>query len=353
VGKLRYGIIGTGWIAERKHLAAYSAREDVELAAVCNPNVVKAEQVAKRYDIPNVYEHYDAMLRQGKLDILSICTPNASHFPIVKAAMAEGIHVHCEKPLVLNAQELDELLRWNEKYPVSVFVGMDKRYSSPVRFLKSAIDSGEMGSIYHVKASWLRRRGIPGLGGWFTNKRLSGGGALIDLGVHLVDLALYLMDFPTIDKVSGSTYAHFSTLSHESNRGAWAANPQLEARNDVEDMGAGYVTFAGHQRSLYFEASWASNVKQESMVLEVFGTKAGARLADGRLELYSEIGHVPVNIEPDLAESDPYAKEVELFIQSVRSGTKPHSNMEQAKDVMRIIDEIYAQSGNTTNNDRS
>lgn len=342
--KLKYGIIGTGWIAERKHLAAYSAREDVELIAVCNPNVDKARKVAERYSIPNVYGNYEEMLRECELDMISICTPNALHYPILKAAMAQGVHVHCEKPLVINSQELDDILAWHKTYPVSIFVGMDKRYSPEAQFLKKSIDAGMFGDIYHVKASWLRRRGIPGMGGWFTNKQLAGGGALLDLGVHMIDLALYFMDFPSIDKILGTTSAHFANISPESNAGAWAFKQEMTGKMDVEDMGAGYVTFNGNKQSLYFDVSWASNVKQESVVMELFGTKAGAKLVDGKLELFSEVDHVSINSVPDLLETDPYEKEVDLFIESIRTGAKPHSNMEQAKQVMHIIDSIYAQS---------
>jgi len=221
---------------------------------------------------------------------------------------------------------------------------MNYRFDTAIKYLKELLTTGQMGEVYHIKAIWNRRRGIPGLGGWFTNRKLAGGGPLIDLGVHLIDLSMFLLDFPNPIHITGQTYTHFSHLDEQQNRGAWASDSIPKSKSDrivdVEDMAIGLIKYDNYS-TLYIETSWAANLKEDQLQIELFGTNAGAKTDGKSIEVYGELSGKLVDIKPIIYDDDSHIIEVQSFLNSILHDTVEECTVEQAKKVMHIIDKIY------------
>ena len=195
--KLRVAVIGVGGIAQNQHLPAYEKIDNVDVVAVCDINEPRVKMVAEKFNVPKACTDYKEILEMDNLDAIDICTPNYLHSVIACAALEKGLHVLCEKPDAVSVAEAEKMKAAAEKSGKCLMVIRNNRYWPTSGFLKKFIGDGKMGEIYAARCGWQRRRGIPGRGGWFTTKAQSGGGPLIDLGVHMIDLALWLMGNPT------------------------------------------------------------------------------------------------------------------------------------------------------------
>lgn len=337
--KLKYACIGAGGIARKKHLTGYSKLPDVELAAICDTNLPAAEALARDFSIPKVYSSYLEMLEKERPDIVSVCTPNHTHKDITVAALAHGCNVHVEKPMALNAIEARQILDAQEKYGKKVQLGLNKRFQSNAILLKRLIAQNYFGDLQCVRCGWERSSGIPGVGRWFTDAALSGGGALIDLGVHYLDLAMYVLNWPKPKKVAGSLYSNFLISGDRIRRGYHSADGPV----NVEDMATGSVVMESGQM-LEYRFSWASNIEKEVRYLEACGTKAGFRLEDDRLRLYTQVGGAMFTMIPDEATMPPDGNEFASFVDSIRQDTLPEANGWQGWCVMDLIDMIYRES---------
>lgn len=335
--KLKYACIGAGGIAEKKHLNEYSKINGVELSAICDPNVKAAERLAEKFGVKHVFADYTKMFDELELDFVSVCTPNYLHTPITIASLEKGMHVHCEKPLALNAGQAQAIVDAKDRYDRQVMVALNNRFTAESLFVKKYADAGLFGDIYHVKCGWRRRNGIPGKGVWFTDKKLSGGGALIDLGVHFLDLALFFMDYPKVTAVSSAAYSKFG---NSDNRLRPGYKSHGDGKFDVEDMAAGFIRLE-NDATVDFEFSWASNIEKETKYYEILGTKGGAIFVNGELKLFSEILGTSVNILPDTASSLKPVNECEHFTDCIRCGKEPYATAEQAVKLMKVIDGIY------------
>mgnify|MGYP000975250748 FL=1 len=185
--KVRIGVVGVGTIADGAHLPEYARHSQVELTAIADTNLERAKTIAEKYNIPNVYDNAETLIKSGQVDAISVCTWNVSHVPIAKLAVENGIDVLVEKPLGLSYAETKELASLVKEHERIGMVGMTHRFRNDARVLKRFVDSGDLGDIYHVRAQILRRRGTPT--GWFVDNKYSGGGPLMDIGVHVLDLA--------------------------------------------------------------------------------------------------------------------------------------------------------------------
>lgn len=334
---LKYGCIGAGGIADWKHLDGYSKIGGVKIQAICDSNLKAAEKLAEKYGIPDVYKDYIEMLDKTELDFVSICTPNYLHAPAALEALKRGMHVHCEKPVAMNAQEAQSMVDAKNKYGRKLMVALNNRFTNESFFVKRYAEAGFLGDIYHAKCGWRRRRGIPGKGGWFTNKSMSGGGPLIDLGVHFLDLTMYFMGNPKPSSVSGATYSKFSA---NISRNGWNYGSKGDGIYDVEDFAVGFVRLE-NGATIDLEFSWASNIEKEYNYYELLGTKGGISFSDGKLKIFSEIEDTCVNILPDTNYSDKALNEFEHFIDCIKNDREPLAPPEQAVDLMKIIDGIY------------
>ena len=204
---LRVGVIGAG--VGEMHLAGYSKLPRVEIAALAGLDDDRVRRVAAEYRVPQTFREYTDLLAAPNIDAVSVCLPNALHLPVTVAALKAGKHVLVEKPLARTAIEGRAMVEAARAHDRILMISFNHRYRGDVQWVKQYIESGALGRIYYAKAHWMRRAGIPRLGSWFVNKAQAGGGPLVDLGVHILDIAMYLMGEPRATAVSANTYAEF------------------------------------------------------------------------------------------------------------------------------------------------
>ncbi|NLJ86436.1 MAG: Gfo/Idh/MocA family oxidoreductase [Firmicutes bacterium] len=344
---IRVGVIGAGGIAQQSHIPAYLSTPGVELVAVADINEKKLNYVADKFGIPRKFTNYHDLLEQGDIDAVSVCTPNYLHKEMSVNALKAGKNVLCEKPVAVRGADAREILEAAEASG-KVFMGaMAQRFKSASQVLKRYIEDGKFGDIYYVKGGFIRRRGIPGLGGWFTTKEKSFGGCMLDIGVHALDRIYWLMGAPEPVSVSGATFQAFKDDAVD---GGW---PPLETRvgdvypgiNDVEDLASGYVTFA-NGAALFIESSWAGNC-ETTYYMQLLGTKAGA-LEDPRgLKIFGEDSGDLLDIEPQIATGVNTVKaEIAHFMDCIRSGKQPITKPHEIINVAKIIEGIYKSAEN-------
>lgn len=346
--KLRMGIVGAGNIFRAEHVKPLLEHEEVELVAVCDVNQERAEKVAKEYGIPSVYSDYKELLLRDDIDLIDICTPNLYHSEISIAALNAGKHVFCEKPDAVNpeeAQKMADAAKANGKIMMAM---RNNRFTPAARYLKRYIGEGNMGEIYTGRCGWIRRRGIPGKGGWFTTKELSGGGPLIDLGVHFIDLAMWLMGNPKPVSVSGCTYTKFANDEISDSLHSSFGEKKSDGTFDVEDLAIGFIRFE-NGTSLQIEFSWASNIGEEMNFVELRGTRAGFSLKKGELQIFSEAAGQLTNITPVIKGNGaaPHGEHLKHFIDCVQKRAEPIILPEHGVDMIKILSAIYksAESG--------
>jgi len=332
---IRVGIIGSGGIAQARHIPGYQKLEKTEVVAVCDTSDMVAKQAAERFDIPFVFTNYCEMLEKVELDAVSVCTPNYLHRDPTIAALRAGKHVLCEKPLAINAREGKEMVEAARKAGKKLMVGYNWRFQPEAQILKRFTDDGKIGEIYYTRVQALRRRGIPGWG-VFGQKEKQGGGCLIDIGVHFLDLALYLMGHPQPVSASGLVYTKFGKRSDIMGlMGEW----ERETFN-VEDFAVGLVRFS-NGASLVIETSFCANIENDVFNCQIFGTEGGGQLDP--LRIYREENRILTNITPVIVDTTipSHFTEIRLFIEAIRKDTAVPIPGEEALMVNRITDAIY------------
>jgi predicted dehydrogenase len=271
--KLKVGIIGCGFIANGKHLPSLARMEDVEVVAFCDLIIEKAQTSAKKYGTPDALiclDYHDVFARQD-IDVIHVCTPNSSHAEITVAALKSGKHVMCEKPMAKTAAEAKAMLDAANLTGKKLTIGYQNRFREDSLFMKSLCESGDLGEVYFAKAFATRRRGVP-TWGVFMDKEKQGGGPLIDLATHALDLTLWMMQNYEPVTVLGSTFDKIAKIGSPAN----IMGPWDPAKYEVEDSAFGLVKFK-NGATVMVEASWALNmiVSNEAMTL-LCGTKGGA-----------------------------------------------------------------------------
>ena len=350
--KTTVGVIGVG--VGGAHITGYRAMADVDLVGICDTNPARLKQVGEQHNIPQDrwFTSVEELLAVPGLEAVSVTLPNHLHAPISIQALQAGKHVLCEKPLARTAAEAQSIVDAAAAANKMLMVCFNYRYRADARWLKALSRDGSMGEIYFAKAAWQRNVGIPGAGGWFTQKALSGGGPLIDLGVHVLDLTLWLMGHPTPVSVSGQTFSKFGARGRKS----WgtAARPGGPGVFDVEDLAAGFVRFADG-RALSIETSWAShtNAGRDDYSVTLYGEEGGGELSvrnygqHDTVTFFTEQGGQPVDLRPKLVAGGGHQLACEHFVSCIRSGSAPDSPGEQGVVLMKIIDALYesAQTG--------
>ncbi|HET7577675.1 MAG TPA: Gfo/Idh/MocA family oxidoreductase [Bacillales bacterium] len=339
--KLKVGLIGAGGIARGVHVPSYLKCEDrAEIVAVADVVKETAEKLAADFEIPHVFGDYKEMLKEVELDAVSICTPNKFHSGAAIAALEAGCHVLCEKPPAMTVEETERMTEAAKKSGKFLTYGFHYRHVPEVETLKRFIDGGELGEIYAANVRAVRRRGIPGWG-VFTNKELQGGGPLIDIGVHMLDTALYLMDYPEPDTVFGVTYQKLGKKPGVGLMGDW------DWKNfSIEDMARGMITFK-NGASILLETAFAANVKEhEKMNVSLMGDQGGADVFP--LNIYQEKHDTLVDLTPSYLPKKGYHElEIERFVDACLGGAEPISTAEQGVVIQKIIEGLYrsAESG--------
>ena len=352
---IKIGIVGAGGMLQY-HAAGFKAA-GAELLAVCDMNQASAQAAADLYEIPHVYSDLQKMLDElSDLDAVSIITPNRTHKPLAIQVLNAGKHVFCEKPPALSASEVSEMKEAAEESGKILMFNFNNRARPESYALRDYIEAGEVGRINSAQAKWIRRTGIPGFGGWFTNKELSGGGPLIDL-LHMVDLAMFYMDYPQPTCVLAQTFNDF--IEDKGFKGPWGIPDVQDGITDVESAAHGFVRFETGQ-VLNFQVSWAEMNKREEVSVTFQGQKAGGMIrrlfgSDGLdetaiddCELYVQEHGRSVNrsIVTDESEDMGRIRSAENFVRSINGEERPLNTPDQALKLMRIIDATY-ESANT------
>lgn len=340
--KLRVGVIGTGSLAVM-HIKAYKENPYVELSAICDINRERAEQTAASLGIDKVFYDYNELLKCDFIDAVDVITWNNTHAPISIAALNAGKHVLCEKPPALNASEALEMQEASLRNNKLLMFGFVRRFSQYTQAIKEYLDN-EIGEIFYAKTAYLRRCGNPG--GWFTQKSLSGGGPLIDLGVHIIDLAIYMMGKPKPVSVFGATYNKLGMRNNIKGTTAYKSVNANALASNVEDFAHAVIKF-DNGATLQMETSWTMHIKEDTQYLELYGDKCGARLMP-EFEIFGEKNDYLVNLKPVLDKNafnpNPFISEINHFADCILNGAKCIAPAEDGVAIMKILDAIYRSS---------
>ena len=339
--KLRIGMVGAGNIA-KTHLDAYKSVENAEIVAICDINPETLAETAKIYGIEKTYATEAEMLANEELDACDVVVWNCSHAECTIMALNAGKHVLCEKPMATNAKEAQDMIDAAEKNNKLLMIGFVLRFGDEARIAKDFIDHDYLGDIYYSKATYLRRHGAPG--GWFTDKKRSAGGPVIDLGVHVIDLTRYLMGKPKAVSVFASTENKLKNRPNLKTKVAWSpkgASPSDPY--DVEDFAVALIKYDGGQTTL-LETSYSIN-GEEVTKKELYGTKGGMNLNGADLKIYTEVNDFLADITPDtknyIESKDMFAAEMGHFVDCALNGTECIAPAKDGLEVMKILDAIY------------
>ncbi|HEV2066738.1 MAG TPA: Gfo/Idh/MocA family oxidoreductase [Thermomicrobiales bacterium] len=354
--EIRVGIIGVGWPGQR-HIEGYQKHPDAGIVALSDVNTDAAEQVKTQYNIDGsrIFGDYRELLSGDHVDAVSICTPNFLHVPMAIDALEAGKHVLLEKPLAHTLEEGERLAAKVADHPGQGFmIAFNNRYRPDSVVLKQQIDAGELGHIYYAKTGWLRGAAEFFLRGWFTQRARSGGGPLIDLGVHMLDLSLWLMGNPRPVSVSGSVYYEFNDFMRDS----------TGADVDVEDLATAFIKL-DNGATIVLDVSWLSHIEQSNFVYaQLFGTQGGARINRGlgneagareQMTINTTMGKGPTRATlvryPEFQTMqaqqqgfmlyESFRAEIADFIDSIKAGRQPGATITHGLDVLRVLDAIY------------
>lgn len=336
---MRVAVIGAGLVAKTFHVPAFLACPGVEISAVYDRRLEKAEALAAPLGA-KAFTDYGELLRSGAADAVTICTRTDMHCPMAVQAARAGKHIFLEKPMATSAAEAKEICEETERAGVTFMLGMINRFRTESLILTERREAGLMGDIYHADARWIRRRGIPS-NGWFVQKALSGGGAGIDIGVHAIDTAWYLMGSPEPVAVSAVTH---SRLGDAGARGlsSWGTEAPAGRPMDVEEAAAALIRFE-NGKSMTLTVSWAINGPEEDFNLKIYGTREGASL--NPFVIYGMEQGYCADIQPKFVRDDAWKEgfknEIAHFVHCVESGKQPVSSARSCYTVQRMIDAIY------------
>ncbi|MCS7145821.1 MAG: Gfo/Idh/MocA family oxidoreductase [Aigarchaeota archaeon] len=338
--EFKVGIIGCGGIAQNAHIPGFQRLENVKVVACCDVVESVAKSVAEKFSIPRYYTDYAKMLKSEKLDAVSVCTPNALHKEPTIMALEQGAHVLVEKPIATSAEDGAAMVRAARRAGRILIVGFQERFNPYALLIKRFVDSGDLGWIHYNRAVYLRRRGVP-TWGVFLDKKIQGGGALIDIGVHALDLAMYLQGFKKPVSVLGRAYTLLGRDKEAAKANIW--EPWDTEKFEVDDNAFAVVTLEDGS-FLVLETAWASHVKSTGTSnIYLRGTRGGAQLDPP--EIYMDRNGVALDMTP-MSRSKPDWREqsyikMQKFIESIIAEKPLYAPGEEGVVVQSIIDTIY------------
>lgn len=345
---IKIGIIGCGGIANGKHMPALAKVADAEMVAFCDIIPERAEKAAKEFGTPDAktYTDYKELLKDPTIDVVHVCTPNRSHSFITVDALEAGKHVMCEKPMAINSAEAQKMIDAAKRTGKKLSIGYQNRFRDDSLYLKKEAEDGTFGEVYYAKATAIRRRAVP-TWGVFLNEYEQGGGPLIDIGTHALDLTLWMMNNYKPKYCLGTVYHKLNNDKDQANMwGNW--NPE---KFTVEDSAFGFVVME-NGATIVLESSWALNsLDVREAVTTLCGTKAGGDMVDGvringvrngrQYVLKPNFSAGGVAFNDGLKGETPAEREERLWIEAIRNGTDPITLPEQAFCVTRILEGIY------------
>jgi predicted dehydrogenase len=341
---VKVGVVGVGW-AGQQHIKAYAAMDGVTLVGIAGLEEETRTQLAEEFGVAVSVARWEDLLEVDGLEAISVAVPTFLHAPIATAALSRGIHVLSEKPIALNGEQADAMVAAARSAGRVLDVAFNHRRRGDVQKLRELIEEGRLGRPYYTKAWWLRRTGIPTLGSWFTQSSLAGGGPLVDIGVHVLDFALYLLGNPAVKSVSASTYDLLGTNGFG---GSKASSKTGEGHAfDVEDLATVFMRLEDGG-TLLLEASWAMHrADGDQFGATLYGTEAGAEwyvddyVPVGSLKLFGDVDG-RATVESFRAETGGAHPEVVAdFVAKIRSGDWSLHDGRAAAELARVVDAAY------------
>ncbi|MDZ7289615.1 MAG: Gfo/Idh/MocA family oxidoreductase [candidate division KSB1 bacterium] len=323
--KVRVAIIGAGWIAQVAHIPVWKKLENVELVAVCDTVKARARVVAEKFKIPQYFTRDEELLKREDIDAVDICVPTNLHERLTVESLSAGKHVLVEKPMSRTAEEAEKMVRAANQYQRNLMVAMNMRFRYDATNLKSFIDGGEIGEVFYAKAGWLRRQKKLDEQAWLYQKKYSGGGVLMDLGVQVLDVILWLLGNPKAKSVKANTYDHVANF-------------------EVEDTAVALVHL-DNGITVNLEASWIFLQDEDLFYAHLLGTRGNAQL--NPLRVTKELHGNLVNLTPSRPETptnlykQSYQNELRHFIRCLREGTPMLSTGEESLERMRLVEGMY------------
>lgn len=342
--KLRVGVIGCG--VGQLHLQGFAEDPRVEVVAIAGLDEDRCRELARTFGIPRVYRDYQDLIADPDIEAVTVAVPNVLHLPVALAALAAGKHVIVEKPLGRTVDESQQIIDAARRANRVLGVVFNRRGRHDLQLVKREVERGAFGEIYHARAFWMRRSGIPGLGTWFTSKQMAGGGPLIDLGIHVLDMAMWVLGNPRPLRVSAATYAALGPRG----RGQWLGgrfkvNPGEPY--EVEDFATAMIRFEGGL-TLQLDAAWAAYTGHgDEFGLSLLGNEGGAEIhvqdyaETGTLKLYGELDGAPTVTTPQLQKRHGHGEILRGFTDSVLEGTPMSPSGEEGLERVRVIEAIY------------
>ena len=336
-------VVGCGRIAQQAHFPGLTKLENVYIKYACDIIPEKAQLMKDTYPekVGEAIEDYKIALRDPEVDAVFVLTPNYMHYVVTMDALRAGKHVFCEKPITINYALSKEMADEAEKQGKILTIGVCNRYNRSVEMLEQLNREGRFGKVYHVYCSFRRFRSIPGLGGAFTTKEQSGGGVLIDWGIHFFDLVLYILGDAKLKNVTCDAYCEMAKdMKSYKYTYMWAEDTadKENGTNDVDDLITGYIRT--DKASISFNGAWAQNIDKDEMFIDIMGDKAGARFTyGGKFELYD--GETLETITPEYDLVPMHHVEDEAFIESLYTGEKTRSHIDNVLESAKLLDALY------------
>lgn len=336
-------IIGCGIIVRNRHIKALSEMDNVRIKYACDIIPGKAEKLKEDFPkIENTILDYKQALADDEVNAVFVCTPNYAHYTITMDALRAGKHVFCEKPITVNYPLSCEMAAEANKRGLMLNIGVCNRYNKSVEMLEQMNREGKFGNIYHIYISFRSFRSIPGLGGSFTTKEKSGGGVLIDWGVHFFDLVLYILGGAKLKNVTCDAYCEMAKdMKAYKYKSMWAedTSDRENGTNDVDDFVSGYVRT--DRASISFNGAWAQNISKPEMYIDILGDKGGARLKyGGKFEFVN--GETLEVDAPEYEIPNMYAREDAAFLESIHTGVKERNHIDYVLESAKLLDALYA-----------
>lgn len=342
--KKQIAIIGCGTIANSAHIPAYLKNDGCEIKYFCDIIPERADEMVKKYGCGKaVYDHHE-ILDDPELDAVSVCTPNRAHTEIAINFLRAGKDVLCEKPAARVYEQAVEMQKVQHETGKILNIGVVNRFNTGVNYIKKLIDNGELGEVYHVYVSFRSHRSIPGLGGAFTTKEIAGGGALIDWGVHFLDIVMYCCGDPTPLTASGKAFCKLGKdMENYTYTSMWAGPPKYDGVYDVDDSVTAFIRTAGPTITL--NGAWAQNIFEDEMFIDFMGDKAGIRLQYGAdFKLYTAKDGMLEEISPRFQTTPMFENEINGFLADLDSREKLPSHIDNAVLTSKIMQAIYDSS---------
>lgn len=339
--KIKVGVIGCGNIANNAHIPSYLANDEVEIKYFCDIIAERAENSVKKYQCGLAVTDYKAVLNDPEIAAVSVCTPNKVHSTIAIDALKAGKHVLCEKPAARTYVEVQKMQQAQKESGKILNIGVVNRFNVAVNNIKQIIDAGELGEVYHVYVSFRSHRSIPGLGGDFTNSEVSGGGVLIDWGVHFLDIVMYCLGDPVSKTVSSEAFCKLGkNIEDYTYVNMWAGPSKKDGIYDVEDSITGIIRTNGPVIS--FNGAWAQNIGESEMYIDFMGDKAGIRLQYGAgFVKYGVQNKMLSKTEYEFETTNMFQNEIDAFIRCIRTGQVIPSNIDITIKTAKILEGIY------------